>query len=80
MEKEHIATVTDLTQYVRVIGDELYAGNVIVGSGPDYEGETYIYCEGHGDEVVYFDVSAEREYKGQGMVDLVRWLYVHKEC
>lgn len=72
--------VTDLTRYMSAIGDELYAGSVVVGSGDDYEGETYIYCEAHGNDVVRFDVSEESEMKNQGMVDLVRWLYRHKDC
>ena len=80
MPEERVASVTDLTQYMSAIGDALYAGNVVVCSGPEYEGETYIYCEAHGNEPVFFDVSAERECEGQGMVDLIRWLYLHREC
>lgn len=79
MHNGEMATVTDLTEYITVVGDELYEGNVVVGSGDDYEGETYIYCEGHPD-AVYFDVSEEAESGNQGMVELIRFLWEHREC
>jgi len=72
--------VTDLTRYMSKVGDELYVGNVLVNSGCEYEGETYISCGAHGREAVYFDVSADAENRGQGLVELIRWLWQHKEC
>lgn len=73
--------VTDLTRYMSRTGDELYVGNVLVNSGAEYEGETYISCGAHGrDNTVFFDVSAEAENKGQGLVELIRWLWQHREC
>lgn len=77
---KRMADVTDLTQYIAQVGDELYSGSVVVGSGDDYEGETYIYCEAHGDDPVYFDVSERSEFHNQGMVDLIRWLWQHRDC
>lgn len=79
MPDDVMATVTDLTEYITVADDKLYEGSVVVGSGDDYEGETYIYCEGHPD-AVYFDVSAEAESGNQGMVELIRYLWEHREC
>lgn len=74
------ANVTDLTQYMSQVGDTLYVGNVLVNSGDDFEGETYISCRAHGRETVYFDVSADAENRGQGLVELIRWIWLHKDC
>lgn len=74
------ASVTDLTEYISQAGDQLYVGNVLVNPGAEYEGETYISCGAHGRETVYFDVSARAENSGQGLVELIRWLWQHKDC
>lgn len=69
--------VTDLTEYLRQVGDVSYVGNLLVNSGEDYEGETYISCRAHD---VLFDVSEIGEMRGQGIVELVRFIWQHREC
>lgn len=72
-----INDVADLTQYMSRVDDVLYVGNLLVNSGADYEGETYIWCRVHSAQ---FDVSAHAENNGQGIVELIRFLWQHREC
>lgn len=69
--------VADMTEYLRRVGVVPYVGNLLVNSGEDFEGETYISCRAHG---LLFDVSEVAEMRGQGIVELVGFIWQHREC
>lgn len=72
-----IGDLTNLTEYMSR-GSHLASDSALrVESGENYEGETYIYCTADEEE---FEVSTHGSGSALGVVELIHFLYEHREC